>query len=269
MKPTSGSHGAGGHHYSPEEMHNDDVAHEHSDINISALIWSMVVMFAVVVGTAVLMAILFKVLETQAEARDPTLSPLALPVTTMPKSTTESPYFGGAPEPKLMTAEPRHLKDVRTSEQQQLHGYGWIRRSQRHRAHPDRRGEEADARARAACAAGARERRKCRHSPAGQRRIVVGPDRDAERRASVERDHARACGSTRGTGARCAQGWGLTGSGSGVGSRLGSRLVLAEPHDVGVGPREHQEKQAVVCRNRRERSEALAGRGGGAPRQTR
>lgn len=126
MKPTSGSHGAGGHHYSPEEMHNDDVAHEHSDINISALIWSMVVMFAVVVGTAVLMAILFKVLETQAEARDPTLSPLALPVTTMPKSTTESPYFGGAPEPKLMTAEPRHLKDVRTSEQQQLHGYGWI-----------------------------------------------------------------------------------------------------------------------------------------------
>ena len=30
MKPTS--------HHAPEEMHNDDTAHEHSDINVGALI---------------------------------------------------------------------------------------------------------------------------------------------------------------------------------------------------------------------------------------
>ena len=63
MKPTNPpSHKAaagGHHHHSPEEMHNDDVAHEHSDINISALVWSMVVMFGVVVGTAVLMCCCF------------------------------------------------------------------------------------------------------------------------------------------------------------------------------------------------------------------
>lgn len=123
------SHGASaghGHHHSPEELHNDDVAHEHSDINISALVWSIVVMFAVVAGTAVLMALLFKFLESQAASRDPKLSPVAMPATTMPKTTTESPFFGGAPDPKLMTGEPKHLKDVRASEQQQLHGYSWV-----------------------------------------------------------------------------------------------------------------------------------------------
>ena len=33
-------------------MHNDDVAHEHSDINIPALVWSAVILAAVVFGTA-------------------------------------------------------------------------------------------------------------------------------------------------------------------------------------------------------------------------
>jgi hypothetical protein len=124
MKPTKAS--AGGHHHSPEEMHNDDVAHEHSDINISALVWSVVIMFAVVAGTAVLMWLLFGFLESQAAARDPKVSPLAMPATTMPTTTNASPFFGGAPEPKLMTGEPGYLSQVRDEEQQQLHGYGWL-----------------------------------------------------------------------------------------------------------------------------------------------
>jgi hypothetical protein len=123
MKPTSAS---AGHGHSAEEMHNDDVAHEHSDINISALTWSVVVMFGVVAGTAVLMWVLFVFLESQAAARDPKVSPLAMPATTMPPSTTSSPFFGGAPEPKLMTGEPSYLSQVRTEEEQQLHGYGWV-----------------------------------------------------------------------------------------------------------------------------------------------
>jgi hypothetical protein len=131
MKPTNPpSHKAsagGHHHHAPEEMHNDDVAHEHSDINISALVWSMVIMFGTVIGTAVLMYLLFfYVLEPQAAARDPKLSPLAMPVTTMPPTTTASPFFGGAPDPKLMTGEPMNLKGVRTEEEAQLHGYGWM-----------------------------------------------------------------------------------------------------------------------------------------------
>lgn len=119
MKPTS--------HHAPEEMHNDDTAHEHSDINIPALAWSMVVMFGTVIVTAGLMYALFGFLERDAKARDPKLSPLAMPGAVMPKSTTSSPFFGSAPEPKLMTAEPVYLKEVRTELQERLHGpTGWI-----------------------------------------------------------------------------------------------------------------------------------------------
>lgn len=123
MKPTNAS---AGHHHAPEEMHNDDVAHEHSDINIPALIWSAVILAAVVAVTAGLMLLLFNVLENQARARDPKLSPLAMPPTTMPPTTMASPFFGGAPEPKLMTNEPSNLTDVRALEQRQMHGYGWV-----------------------------------------------------------------------------------------------------------------------------------------------
>jgi hypothetical protein len=113
------------HHYSPEEMHNEDVAHEAVDINVSALVWSMAVMFGVVAVTAVLMLLLFNFFEGQAAARDPRLSPLARPATTMPLTTTASPFFGDAPDPKLMTDEPMRLNEVRSAEQSRLQGYGW------------------------------------------------------------------------------------------------------------------------------------------------
>ena len=118
MKPTS--------HHAPEEMHNDDTAHEHSDINIGALTWSMVVMFGTVIVTAGLMYVLFIFLEGDAKRRDPKLSPLTMPATVMPNSTTSSPFFGSAPEPKLMTGEPAYLKEVRTEQQDELHTAGWI-----------------------------------------------------------------------------------------------------------------------------------------------
>lgn len=124
MKPTKAS-AEPVHHYTPEDMHNEDVAHEHVDVNISALVWSTVVMFGVVAGTAVLMLLLFNLFASQAAARDPKLSPLAMPSTAMPPTTTASPFFGGAPEPKLMTDEPKRLNEVRTSEQSLLHAYGW------------------------------------------------------------------------------------------------------------------------------------------------
>jgi hypothetical protein len=123
-------------------MQNDDVAHEPSDINISALVWSIVVMFGIVAGTAALMGMFFVFLEGQAKARDPKISPLAMRPTAMPATTTASPFFGGAPDPKLMTGEPSYLSQMRTEEQQQLHGYGCGREG-RGRAHPDRRSQEA------------------------------------------------------------------------------------------------------------------------------
>jgi hypothetical protein len=123
------SHGDGGavpHHHSPEEMHNDDVAHEHSDINIPAIVWSAVLVSVVCAVTAVLMLLFFNMLEAQAKARDPKRSPLARPATVMPPTTTASPEFGSAPEPRLLTNEPRILRQVRDGEQRQLHEYGWV-----------------------------------------------------------------------------------------------------------------------------------------------
>jgi hypothetical protein len=122
---TSTNHGHGA---SPmDEMHNDDVAHEHSDINIGAVITSAVAIALVCLITAGLMYGLFWfVLEKQAQARDPKLSPLALPATVMPPTTTAQPTFGSAPDPKLLTSEPTYLRGVRTREQDLLHGYGWV-----------------------------------------------------------------------------------------------------------------------------------------------
>jgi hypothetical protein len=114
------------HHYSPEELHNDDVAHEEADINIRALTLSAFALVVVVGFTAVLMWGLFRFLDDQAKATDPALSPVAMPETAMPPTTTASPYFGGAPSPQLLTNEPAVLKQVRESEQQVLHGYGWV-----------------------------------------------------------------------------------------------------------------------------------------------
>ncbi len=136
MKPIDGrnvfigrydAHGDGiTHHYTPEELHNEDVAHEHSDINIRAIVWSAIVLALVCIGSAILVYFVFNLFEREARNRDPKLSPLALPATQMPSTTNTTPEFGTAPEPRLLTSEPTNLWNVRQREQQVLHGYGWV-----------------------------------------------------------------------------------------------------------------------------------------------
>ena len=119
MKPTSSP--------SPhDELHNDATAHEESDINIRAVVSATVVVAVVCLTTAALMAALFGLFERQAEARDPTLSPLAMPATDMPKTTTENPTFGSAPDPKLLTNEPKLLSTTRDDWEKEMHGYAWV-----------------------------------------------------------------------------------------------------------------------------------------------
>jgi hypothetical protein len=124
MKPTE-PHG-GGHHHSPEELHNDDVAHEESDIDIQRLLVFSGGLAMVVAIVAVLMYGMFWLLERQARQNDPQLSPLAATAVRMPKTTTASPYFGTAGTPQLLTDEPVLLEQVRERERQQLTGYGWV-----------------------------------------------------------------------------------------------------------------------------------------------
>jgi hypothetical protein len=110
MTPTD----PGPHHYSGAELHNEDVAHEHSDVNIRTILAFGAGMAAVVIGSALLMGIMFHALASQATARDPQLSPVAPPTGLQPKA------------PQLLTDEPGNLKKFREEESKKLDGYGWV-----------------------------------------------------------------------------------------------------------------------------------------------
>ena len=118
MKPTSSP--------SPDELHNDDTAHEESDINIRGVVTATIVVAVVCLTTAALMWGVFAILASQAAARDPQLSPIAMKPADMPNTTTASPTFGNAPDPKLLTNEPKYLSGVRGEWQKELHSYGWV-----------------------------------------------------------------------------------------------------------------------------------------------
>lgn len=104
----------GGHHYTDDEMHNEAVAHEHSDVNVRTLLSFAAALLAVVAIAAALMYGLFVVFEKQAERRDPQVSPFAV-----------AP--GQAPQgPRLLTNEPANLRQFRQEEADKLEGYGWM-----------------------------------------------------------------------------------------------------------------------------------------------
>ena len=130
MKPISHDDGVprghAGQHHSLEELHNEYVAHEHSDINIRAIIGAAVAMVVITAVVSGLMVITFRVLEGQAKANDPEMSPLAVPATKMPAHVKGPAPFGTAPKPQLLTNEEAVLQQHRAQENQQLSGYGWV-----------------------------------------------------------------------------------------------------------------------------------------------
>jgi hypothetical protein len=110
-----------------DPLHNEDVAHEHSDINVRAIILFLVGMTAVGVVAAAAMWGVFVVLEKQAAKNDPPQSPLAMPAAEMPKTTTGSPTFGNAQQgPKLLTNEPAALADHRAHARKTLETGEWV-----------------------------------------------------------------------------------------------------------------------------------------------
>lgn len=107
-------------------LHNPEVAHEHSDVNLRALLMSAVGLVVVTAVIFVLMAWMFNVMKSRADASDPTISPLAPPATQMPTTTTGNPYFGSAPGPRLLVQEPAVLSKQRRMEEEKLQTYGWV-----------------------------------------------------------------------------------------------------------------------------------------------
>jgi len=107
----------GAHHYTDEEMHNEEIAHEHGDVDVRTVIAFGIGILVVVGLASALMYGMFLALEKQAEARDPEVSPY---------SVTNSTARG----PELLRNEPQNLRNVREEEEGKLEGYAWVNQSQ-------------------------------------------------------------------------------------------------------------------------------------------
>ncbi len=101
-------------HHPHGNLENPDTDHEHSDINVRAIIWFVVVLFAIVAVIDVGMYGMFRVLNHYESTNEPYVSPVAIPA--------------GQPlgPPGLQTTPWTDLKRFRTEQLAHLHGYGWI-----------------------------------------------------------------------------------------------------------------------------------------------
>ena len=138
MKPTDRPRGAAaGHaHHDPlydDGLHNEDVAHEHSDINVRAVLIFAGGLAAVVFVCAVAMYGLFSLFERQAAANDPVVSPLARPAGLRP------------PEPRLLENEPENLRVFQQGQSEALKGIEAAKRQLLQQGLPVRAGASSEA----------------------------------------------------------------------------------------------------------------------------
>ena len=119
----------GAHHHDHAELHNADTAHEHSDVNVRGILMFAGGLVIVAIVVHIVIAVMFGWLEREAKRNDPQLSPLNAQMPEMPRTTTESPFFGNARGgAQLLTNEPLALQKLRAEEDKRLHGYGWVER---------------------------------------------------------------------------------------------------------------------------------------------
>jgi hypothetical protein len=91
---------------------HDPVAHEHSDVNVSGILWFTAGLIAIAVVIHVAVAMLFNAFERRTAAVDPAPAPLAQPAGQLP------------PSPRLQTRPVNDLKALRAIEETLLHGEG-------------------------------------------------------------------------------------------------------------------------------------------------
>ena len=123
MRPTDHDYGEdhsslhpGLKHHEPlytDELHNEDVAHEHSDVPIRPLVMFALGLGGVTLVVMLMMGGLFKAFEANAKKNDPVLSPNAIPADQLP------------PAPRLLTDEAGTLAKQRAIEHEALTQYSW------------------------------------------------------------------------------------------------------------------------------------------------
>ena len=111
------SHHAGHDH---GDLHNPDVHHEESDINVRAIIWFVVVLTAIVLSMNVSMYGMFKLLQYYERKTEAAVSPLTRPASD-PKA-----FSKDFPKPLLQVAPWKDLEGFRAEQENHLHGYGWV-----------------------------------------------------------------------------------------------------------------------------------------------
>jgi hypothetical protein len=105
-------------HAEHDGLYNEDVAHEHSDVNVRALLLSAVALAAVVAACAAAVYGLLVVFEGRAAANDRALSPLARQATPYPAADP----VPGSRELRLLTNEPQYLERFRAQQAEVLKG---------------------------------------------------------------------------------------------------------------------------------------------------
>jgi hypothetical protein len=104
-------------------MDNEEVAHEHSDVDVRTILAFGVGMAVVVAASFLLMWGLFRFLDYQAAANDPQRSPVARP--DCPDAEIERCSDQLQQGPRLLINEPEALAKFRALESKSLEGYGW------------------------------------------------------------------------------------------------------------------------------------------------
>src|SRR5690606_33601412 len=110
------AHGHGPH----DGDYNEDVAHEHTDVNVRALLVFAAGLAAVVIVCAGIVYGLLMLFERQAAANDGVRSPLARPAAGYPEA--DPVPAQGVQDPRLLTNEPRYLQQFRAQEAERLQG---------------------------------------------------------------------------------------------------------------------------------------------------
>ena len=156
-------------------LHNEDVEHEHSDINVGRVIASAIILAVVVVVVSqLLMWGLFGSSRAGA-ANDPHVSPLAAPATDdAEEPRSGSPFFTPETIGRAAAAD-RRADGLAAAARQGAEAAARLRLGQpgrRRRAHADRRGQEADS-----SSAGCRcaKARRCRRRSARACRRAARP----------------------------------------------------------------------------------------------
>jgi len=98
-----------------ENPENPDVSHEHSDVNIRAILGFGAALLVVGVVVHLLIYVLFGYFDSRENAKVPAQYPLA--------ATQEGRE---PPEPRLQTDPRQDLADLRAKEDEALASYGWV-----------------------------------------------------------------------------------------------------------------------------------------------